>query len=381
MGLALAQVTNGLHVDGAFLLNSANWIDNEDTYRLYYNCHHALQGFSHRDWHNVGQASYALSAVPYFRLISRLKAVKAIYDRVPSMIELLSKAVECRVIESAPGHVRLRYAMPVREIAMHYTIGAECWYHLGGLSALPKLQSEGNSFAATNHELCSMPAGHILVHCYDVRQPDYEYTDKGLVVFGKLLGRWVRLEPDEAAEDIFTRDYSISSRRSANALLIVRELDIGGAHAFLPGEIYDAPHCLFDVRYEPRPILRRLAGLLIPAARYRAEQVRNAERLVIELDKLRHQKRRLTQMLRSIAGDPIIVASGRFQADREQPSVLTHRESEVAERVALGMTNGDIADELFISTETVKRHMHNIFAKLGVTNRVQLVRRLEGGVS
>ena len=42
------------------------------------------------------------------------------------------------------------------------------------------------------------------------------------------------------------------------------------------------------------------------------------------------------------------------------------------------MTNLDIAKALFISVETVKRHMHNIFAKVGVKNRVQLARRRGG---
>jgi len=76
----------------------------------------------------------------------------------------------------------------------------------------------------------------------------------------------------------------------------------------------------------------------------------------------------------------IVASSSVAPATGEMVLQLTRREREIADRAALGMTNGDIANELFISTETVKRHMHNIFAKIGVKNRVQLVRRLRGEV-
>ena len=36
------------------------------------------------------------------------------------------------------------------------------------------------------------------------------------------------------------------------------------------------------------------------------------------------------------------------------------------------LANKEIADRLFISTETVKKHIYNVYRKLGVQNRVQL---------
>jgi DNA-binding NarL/FixJ family response regulator len=51
---------------------------------------------------------------------------------------------------------------------------------------------------------------------------------------------------------------------------------------------------------------------------------------------------------------------------------LSEREREVVAAVARGKSNADIARELFLSEATVKTHITRTFAKLDVTNRVQL---------
>ncbi|AZT94934.1 MAG: response regulator [Brevibacterium aurantiacum] len=51
---------------------------------------------------------------------------------------------------------------------------------------------------------------------------------------------------------------------------------------------------------------------------------------------------------------------------------LTTREREIAEAVAQGMTNAQVARALFVSTATVKTHLARIFYKLDVSTRVQL---------
>jgi DNA-binding NarL/FixJ family response regulator len=52
---------------------------------------------------------------------------------------------------------------------------------------------------------------------------------------------------------------------------------------------------------------------------------------------------------------------------------LTPRESEVLGLLARGRTNAELAAELFLSEKTVKTHVGNVFAKLGVSDRVQAV--------
>lgn len=51
---------------------------------------------------------------------------------------------------------------------------------------------------------------------------------------------------------------------------------------------------------------------------------------------------------------------------------LTSRELDVVRHVAMGLKNAEIGRRLFISEETVKAHLRNVFAKLGVRDRVEL---------
>lgn len=52
---------------------------------------------------------------------------------------------------------------------------------------------------------------------------------------------------------------------------------------------------------------------------------------------------------------------------------LSAREIEVLGLVALGKTNGEIADTLFVSETTIKSHLGHVFTKLGVTTRTAAV--------
>ena len=59
------------------------------------------------------------------------------------------------------------------------------------------------------------------------------------------------------------------------------------------------------------------------------------------------------------------------QRDRER-SPLSQREREIVALVAQGFKNKEMAEKMFISEQTVKSHLHNIFDKLGVSDRLEL---------
>ncbi|MCL4157992.1 UNVERIFIED_CONTAM: hypothetical protein GTU68_006784, partial [Idotea baltica] len=50
---------------------------------------------------------------------------------------------------------------------------------------------------------------------------------------------------------------------------------------------------------------------------------------------------------------------------------ITQREREILARVAQGKANKEIASDLGIAEDTVKRHMSHVFRKLGVNDRAQ----------
>jgi DNA-binding CsgD family transcriptional regulator len=60
-----------------------------------------------------------------------------------------------------------------------------------------------------------------------------------------------------------------------------------------------------------------------------------------------------------------------------QPDVaLTNREAQVAEAVAIGLTNKQVAEKLGISVRTVENHLRSIFAKCNVATRTRLAAKL-----
>jgi len=61
---------------------------------------------------------------------------------------------------------------------------------------------------------------------------------------------------------------------------------------------------------------------------------------------------------------------------RGEPAPLTARELQVAQLVAAGDSNPEIARQLFLSRKTVERHVSNILLKLGARNRTELASRL-----
>ncbi len=60
-------------------------------------------------------------------------------------------------------------------------------------------------------------------------------------------------------------------------------------------------------------------------------------------------------------------------ASEEIRDLLTRRESEILQHLAKGLGNRDIASLLFVSSETIKKHLYNIYRKLEVNSRVSAI--------
>lgn len=78
----------------------------------------------------------------------------------------------------------------------------------------------------------------------------------------------------------------------------------------------------------------------------------------------------------SLSTDAAIAYAQRGRGDRKRPAVgwasLTPAELSVVRLVADGLPNKDIADRLFVSPRTVQAHLNHVYAKLGLSSRVQL---------
>jgi DNA-binding CsgD family transcriptional regulator len=57
---------------------------------------------------------------------------------------------------------------------------------------------------------------------------------------------------------------------------------------------------------------------------------------------------------------------------------ISRREREIVKHICAGKTNQQIADELFISLQTVKDHTHRIYTKIGINSRMKLVQMANG---
>ncbi len=82
------------------------------------------------------------------------------------------------------------------------------------------------------------------------------------------------------------------------------------------------------------------------------------------------------------AGPAFAEGEGAAAASVNMPAIppslgLTPRETEIAERILQRQTYREIAEELTISEHTVKRHVHNIYEKAGVSRRDELIRKLK----
>ncbi|HUG16885.1 MAG TPA: LuxR C-terminal-related transcriptional regulator [Thermomicrobiales bacterium] len=142
----------------------------------------------------------------------------------------------------------------------------------------------------------------------------------------------------------------------------IEALALDGLARWRRGERADALTCLeHAVRLaEPEGYVRLFADLGLPMVR------------LLQEARSRNVMPEYVAMLLAACGPATALPD---HAQRSLPEPLTAREQEILELLAAGLTNREIAERLFVSPETIKKHTGNIYGKLGVRGRTEAVAR------
>jgi DNA-binding CsgD family transcriptional regulator len=166
-----------------------------------------------------------------------------------------------------------------------------------------------------------------------------------------------------------TRDWSA---RRLTDFLTPGELRRSRIYAewFRPGGIEHELACGLDA-----PLTHTKVFILDRAGRLDFD---DADELVLDLVRpyLAHRFEERQQRARLHSLTTALARAGVTVEDTSELPALTAREREVLALVGEGMTNADVAAQLWISIGTVRRHLENVFAKLDVHTRTAAVARM-----
>jgi DNA-binding CsgD family transcriptional regulator len=185
---------------------------------------------------------------------------------------------------------------------------------------------------------------------------------EGLLELERLDEAVAVLDVWEAGGRRLGRDWVVASATRCRGLVAAARGDVAGAEALLAEA---------ETRHQAlgEPFGRARALLALGIVRRRARQKRTAreaiEQAVATFDEIGAGgwADRARNELGSIGG-------------RTRSLELTPAERRVAELVALGRTNREVAAALFLAERTVESHLSHVYAKLGVRSRTELVRVL-----
>jgi DNA-binding CsgD family transcriptional regulator len=184
---------------------------------------------------------------------------------------------------------------------------------------------------------------------------------EALVALGQLDEAQRRLDRLEPAAEASDRVWARAESARCRALLLAARGDLAGAHAATERSL--AQHARIDTPFE------RARTLLVRG----------------QIARRRRQKRAAREALDgALAAFEALGARVWAQRAREdlgrlgkrRSDVLTPSEGRVAELVAQGMSNKEIARALFVTVHTVEVHLSHAYAKLGVRSRTQLAGRI-----
>lgn len=178
--------------------------------------------------------------------------------------------------------------------------------------------------------------------------------------FRRVVEASLRLMEDEADEGLYDECIKLAHQSEKLPLIAVRALEVASLIAEGAGRPQDADAALeeaFDI----------------------AEKEQMVRVFIDDEDMLSPVWKRVARKKRdSYAADVLKIVSSRsaLKSGEEAVMLLTDREFDVIRLAADGLSVQQIADRLFVSRETVKKHLSNIYGKLGVHAKMQAVAML-----
>lgn len=175
----------------------------------------------------------------------------------------------------------------------------------------------------------------------------------------------------DQVEKMDKEDYSRGIMYSGKSV-VYRESDIISEEARIRTEYYKTVYEANDCHYALQMILGYQKNFLGVATFYRKngkEDFSYNDIFLVDLLK-EHLAYRLYQDWKKQGMEKMTIkdVASKFQ--------LTKREKEVVSRLITGKTNEDISEELSISLYTLKKHTLNIYRKLAVNSRIQLIKMI-----
>jgi ATP/maltotriose-dependent transcriptional regulator MalT len=188
---------------------------------------------------------------------------------------------------------------------------------------------------------------------------------EALVMTGRLDEARPFIEALETNGRRFDRAWMLAVGARCRSMLLAAEGDVTAA-------VGVAEQAMAEHERLPIPLERARTQLLLGQLQRRQRQKQSAAAT-------------LTEALQTFErlGNPLWAARARSELERTNVSPgrgpeLTPTERRVAELAATGITNRDIAAELFVSVKTVEANMSRIYRKLGIRSRAELGRRIDG---
>lgn len=134
----------------------------------------------------------------------------------------------------------------------------------------------------------------------------------------------------------------------------------------------DFKYLMKDLALCFRPVLYGLIIYLIFKSQKEENQTDSEEQEHLKIDENVVTEKNAQQEEKVIAAEKTSIDKTLSKELIFRDMGLTKRESQIAVLVVSELTNAEIGEELFIAENTVKKHISNIFEKLGIDNREQM---------